>query len=380
MASPSSHSGSRFKALAKKVAWAVLGLIVLGAGYLYLELHVPLGAAPSGERLKRIQASPHYRGGRFVNTLPTQVMRGTLAENWKLMTSTEQTRPFRALPVVTLGPDAAPALHGLRLTWLGHATFLIELDGSRILTDPVLGERASPLSWIGPRRFHPLPIAIANLPELDAVVISHDHYDHLDCASIQALLPKTRAFVVPLGIGSHLESWGVPLEKIVELDWWEETRLAGNVLLAATPARHYSGRFIQRDNTLWASWAVVGQTHRVWFGGDSGMSADEFQAVGNKYGPFNFALIKIGAYGKTWPDIHVNPEEALEVFRLVRAQVFVPAHWGTFNLSYHRWDEPIERLLSAARAAGVTVAAPKPGQTISPEYLPPPEPCWEEEN
>jgi L-ascorbate metabolism protein UlaG (beta-lactamase superfamily) len=262
------------------------------------------------------------------------------------------------------------------MTWLGHATFLVELDGQVILTDPVLGERASPLSWIGAKRSHPLPVSLADLPPLDAVVISHDHYDHLDCDSIRRLLPKTRRFIVPLGVGAHLEHWGVPADRIVELDWWEDVALPGNVRMVATPARHYSGRFLKRDNTLWVSWAFVGPKNRVYFGGDSGMTAEEYKAIGDRLGPFGFTLMKIGAYGRTWPDIHLTPEEAVLAQSFLKGTVLVPSHWGTFNLAFHAWNEPIERLQAAAQLSHVQTIVPKPGQSFGPDNVPPAEAWW----
>jgi L-ascorbate metabolism protein UlaG (beta-lactamase superfamily) len=360
------------------IASAVLLLIV----YLFMALRLPIGADPAGDRLKHIKAQPNYQNGRFINTLPTEVLHpGTTWETLRLWIGHEQRvppAPPAHLPVVYLNAQAfsQKPSSGLRITWLGHSTFVVELDGQVILTDPVLGERAYPLSWIGPKRFHPSPISLADLPPLDAVVISHDHYDHLECDSIRKLLPKTKRFIVPLGIGAHLEHWGVPSDRIVELNWWEESVLPNQVRLMATPARHYSGRFLKRNNTLWSSWAFVGPKYRIYFSGDSGMTADEFKAIGEQLGPFDFTLIKIGAYGQTWPDIHITPEEAILVHTLVQGKVLVPAHWGTFNMAFHAWNEPIERLQAAAQQNSVQVIVPKPGQSFGPDKLPFAEPWW----
>jgi len=361
-----SRSIKVLKILLGSLALAVLLFTV----YLFFSLRLPLGADPAGNRLRRIKASPNYQNGRFVNTLPTDIMQpGTTWKTVLMWLGSERRVPPAPLPVVFQNARsfAQKPASGLRITWLGHATFLVELDGQVILTDPVLGERASPLPWIGAKRLHPLPVSLADLPPLDAVVISHDHYDHLDCDSIRGLLPKTKRFIVPLGIGVHLERWGVPADRIVELNWWEESSLPGQVRLVATPARHYSGRFLKRDNTLWASWALVGPKHRIYFGGDSGMSAGEFKTIGEKLGPFDYTLIKIGAYGQTWPDIHITPEEAVLVHSLVQGKVLVPAHWGTFNLAFHAWDDPIKRLQAAARRGKVPLAIPKPGEPLGPD-------------
>jgi L-ascorbate metabolism protein UlaG (beta-lactamase superfamily) len=360
-----------------------IGLIVLSvillAVYLYLALRLPLGADPDGDRMNNIKSEQNHRGGRFVNLLETNMMEpGTMWATLRLWFGNEQRVPPSPLPVIFLNAKTfsqQPA-SGLRVTWLGHATFLVELEGQVIITDPVLGERAFPLSWIGPKRFHPLPILPADLPQIDAVILSHDHYDHLDYESIRILLPKTKRFYVPLGVGAHLEKWGVPSDRIVEMNWWEESALPGQVRLVATPARHYSGRFLKRNNTLWCSWAFVGSKYRIYFGGDTGMSADQFRAIGEKLGPFDYTLIKIGAYGPTWPDIHITPEEAIQVHTFVKGKVFVPTHWGTFNLAFHAWNEPIERLFTAAQKSNVNIVVPKPGQSFGPETQQLAEPWW----
>jgi L-ascorbate metabolism protein UlaG (beta-lactamase superfamily) len=375
-------SGKRWRTFLKAVLIALFVLMLAtGGGVLFLchAMKDHWGADPAGRRLQRMEACPTYRHGCFVNTLPTEIMQsGRLLETLRLSLAHRNSMPARPLPVIfqTAAAFAHPPKSGLRITWLGHATFLIELDGKTILTDPVFSDRASPLSWIGPKRFHPVPIAIPALPSLDAVVISHDHYDHLDDASIRQLLPKTGKFIVPLGVGAHLEAWGVPAGKIVELYWWEETAL-DNIRLVATPARHYSGRGLKQNNTLWASWAMIGPRHRIFYSGDSGRMP-EFEMIGRRFGPFDFALIKIGAYGQTWPDIHATPEEASEINKLVIGRVMIPCHWGTFDLAFHDWDEPIRRLLLAAQKDGVRVVVPKPGEMVMPDALPPLTRWWEE--
>jgi L-ascorbate metabolism protein UlaG (beta-lactamase superfamily) len=239
----------------------------------------------------------------------------------------------------------------------------MEMDGQVILFDPVFSERPSPLSFIGPKRFHPVPVSITDLPPLDAVVISHDHYDHLDYDTIMALAPKTQAFYMPLGVGSHLAHWGIASEKINELDWWDERTVAGGPRLVACPARHFSGRLGFGDRTQWSSWAAIGSAHRVFYTGDTGFMP-LFDEIGERFGPFDLTLVKVGAYGLTWPDIHLNPEEGIEVHRMVRGRIMLPIHWGTFNLSYHAWNEPFERVKQAAEKAGVTLAALQPGEPL----------------
>ena len=364
----------------------VLGLVVALGGVAALSLYaltrVPMGGTPAGARLRRMQASPHWRAGRFVNTQPTTIMNpGAMLETGRMYREPAVRNPARPIPTQSLPGDffTRRPPGGLRVTWLGHSAFVLELDGAVILTDPVLYSRSSPFSWIGAKRFFPSPVAIPDLPELDAVVVSHDHYDHLAMDEVKALAPKTHRFVVPLGVGAHMERWGVPPWKIVELDWWDETTIGdgGNaVRVVFTPARHYSGRGFGRDRTLWVSMALIGPAHRVFYSGDTGMT-DELAEVGQRLGPFDVALVKIGAYGRTWPDIHLTPEQALAVDKMVRGRVLIPAHWGTFNLAAHSWYEPAERLVAAAADSGVAAIVPMPGQPVVPGSPPPAVRWWE---
>jgi L-ascorbate metabolism protein UlaG (beta-lactamase superfamily) len=233
-----------------------------------------------------------------------------------------------------------------------------------VLTDPVWSDRCSPSRTVGPQRLHPVPAPLEALPALDAVVISHDHYDHLDMDTVLALARTQRApFVVPLGVGAHLRQWHIPAQRIIELDWNSQTRI-GDLTLVCTPARHFSGRFLSRNTTLWSSWAIIGPQHRAYFGGDTGYTSS-FADIGAEHGPFDLTLMPIGAYNKSWPDIHMNPEEAVRAHRDVTdAGLLVPIHWCTFRLAPHPWAEPVERMLAAADDAGVQTAVPKPGDRV----------------
>jgi L-ascorbate metabolism protein UlaG (beta-lactamase superfamily) len=343
----------------------------------------PLGASPSGERLARVQGSPHFRDGAFQNPVPTRKSApGTLWESLRRqIAGPEQRVPPGPLPVVTRSRDSLAVLpaSGLRATWLGHSTVLIELDGHRVLVDPVWAERASPSPRVGPRRFHPPPIALAALPPLDAILLTHDHYDHLDMDAVRALATRgTQArarFVTALGVGAHLERWGIPPERITELDWHESVDV-GALQLAAEPARHFSGRGLRDgDRTLWASWVIDGPSHRVFHSGDTGWF-DGLVETGTRHGPFDLTLIKIGAYGPTWPDIHLTPEQAVRAHAALGGRLMLPIHWGTFNLAFHAWDEPAERVVTAAQEAGVTLVMPRPGQSVEPEAPPPLDLWW----
>lgn len=256
----------------------------------------------------------------------------------------------------------------LAVTWYGHASALIEIDGRRVLADPVWSQRVSPSSVVGPARLHPNPVAVEALPRVDAIVISHDHYDHLDQATVASLVEHQDApFLVPLGIGAHLRGWGVDESRIVELDWGKSTSVAG-LTITCTESRHFSGRGLVRNTTLWSSWAIVGPTRRAYFGGDTGYTG-RFVDIGAELGPFDLTLLPIGAYDDHWPDIHMNPEEALRSHAdLCRGDagygLFIPIHWATFNLAFHSWSEPVERATAAAEAAGTSLHVPKPGERV----------------
>lgn len=332
------------------------------------------GKAPNGERLKRIQASPNFKDGRFIN--PTGFRQSfeiakmkTIIPQW--FTGKEQREPESPLPIIPLNQDFFSDMseQGLQLTWLGHNTALIEIDGLRILTDPVWAERYSPSSLWGPKRFHEPPIALADLPPIDAVIISHDHFDHLDKDAVIALNSGNTVFFAPLGVGAHLEGWGVAPVNVRELDWWEETTFK-NMTIAATPGVHFSGRRTPgSDNTLWATWSIIGPKHRVFYGGDTGMM-DDFTAIGQKYGPYDISLIPIGAYDELWKEIHLNPEQGVRAHQMIGGGIMIPIHWGTFNLAFHDWFEPPERLVKAAAAAGIALVIPKAGQSVTPDSVP----------
>ena len=339
------------------------------------------GATPTGDRLARMQRSPQYRDGTFHNSIETRtLLPGTLGKTLRGQFGPEQRVPPGPLPVVSRTPAdfATPPASGLRVTWFGHASVLVEIDGHRVLIDPVWSERASPSQRVGPKRFHPVPMPLHIMPRLDAIVFSHDHYDHLDMYAVQTLVASVTQervpFVVPLGVGAHLERWGVPASRIVELDWWETTTM-GALTIAAGSARHFSGRMINRNRTLWASWSIIGPKHRVFHSGDTG-PFDGIADNGRRYGPFDVAMIKIGAYGQTWPDIHLTPEQAVHAHGLVGGKLLMPIHWGTFSLAWHAWSEPADRVVAAAESAGVPLAMPRPGESVEPASPPPVNPWW----
>jgi L-ascorbate metabolism protein UlaG (beta-lactamase superfamily) len=336
---------------------------------------LPTSMGAPGTRLRAaaeraaLAGSAHAADGLFHNTLPDEVVqRGALLAVLRAMLARGRTgRPGGPVP---LAADPTPRTAApLAVTWYGHSSVLIEIDGCRVLADPVWGERASPSPTLGPRRMHPVPVPLSAVPPVDAVVISHDHYDHLDLPTVRALLRAGSApFVVPLGIGDHLRRWGVPDARIVELDWGRSTTV-GALTLTCTEARHFSGRGLQRNTTLWSSWAITGPRHRVFFGGDTGYTP-AFADIGSALGPFDLTLLPIGAYSDRWPLIHMTPEEAVRAHRDLTgdpaggAGLLVPVHWATFNLGFHTWAEPVQRLRAAAAGAGVRIAVPRPGGRV----------------
>ena len=328
-----------------------------------------LGARP-GAISAVAEGSPHYTDGLFVNLEPATMPEPT-AQNigqiaWQMLAGRADSGPRGPIPLAPVPTLDGPGAD-LAATWFGHSTVLLEIDGYRVLADPVWSDRCSPSQIIGPRRLHPPPAPLAALPAIDAVVISHDHYDHLDLDTVRVLADTQRApFFVPLGVGAHLRAWGVAEDRIVELDWGQGAQV-GALTITCLPTRHFSGRGLTRNTTLWASWAMIGPRHRAYFGGDTGYTAS-FTQIGDQYGPFDLTLMPIGAYHPSWPDIHMNPEEAVRAHRDVAdsSGLLLPIHWATFRLAPHPWSEPVERLLVAAESDRVQVAVPMPGQRVDP--------------
>jgi len=351
----------------RRVLLTVGGVVVLAVAVVLIDAWSGLGHSAHGARLERMQRSKQWKDGRFDNPQPL------VNDSWGMLTGLLHVSPH-ATPAVapeteTADPrlfDAWPA-SGLRVSWFGHASMLIELDGVRVLTDPMWSERSSPLTWAGPKRWFPAPIALRDLPPIDAVVISHDHYDHLDRETIVALNRDTQAlFIVPLGVGAHLALLGCARAPIVDLDWWE-SRKVGEIEVIATPARHASGRHLFDQNAkLWAGYALVGPEHRVYFSGDTGLFP-ALKQIGEKYGPFDVTMIEIGQYHQSWPDWHIGPEQAVRAHQWVNGRVMLPVHWALLTLAYHGWTEPVERVLAEGKQQGVTILTPKPGQSIEPK-------------
>lgn len=333
-----------------------------------------------GLRKERIQGSPNARNGRFHNLSniapDLKGLAPPLAADFML--GGKRRAPRSALPVLDPRQDWQQApTSTLRITWLGHSTLLLELDGITILTDPVFGDRASPVSFAGPKRYHPVPVPISGLPAIDVLLLSHNHYDHLCKSSIIELAQRPKCVVTALGVAAHLEEYGVPPERIVELDWNEHVELPG-VRLLALPAQHFSGRGLgDRNTTLWASWVIETAHHKLFFSGDTGLFP-ELADIGREHGPFDLTMLEIGAYHPAWGTIHLGPHNAVLAHEMLRGKRLLPIHWGTFDLALHTWDAPGEELLQYGQERKTQLVLPRLGQVIEPTRDQPPVAWWRE--
>jgi L-ascorbate metabolism protein UlaG (beta-lactamase superfamily) len=340
------------------------------------------GKRPDGLRLERIKASPRWGGEAFRNVHPiapglrdTAAPRPTLSD---FLCGGVRRVPQGPLPALNpLEAWTRPSATGLRATWLGHSTVLIEIDGLRVLTDPVWGPRASPSRLAGPKRFQPVPVPLKALPAIDLVLVSHDHYDHLDLPTIRELARSEVPFVTSLGVGAHLEAWGVPPHRITELDWWESHTLPGaGLTVTAAPSQHFSGRGLKdRNATLWSSLVIRSPRHSVFFSGDTGLTS-EYATIRERLGPFDLVMLEVGAFHPSWGDIHLGPENALKAHALLGGGAFLPIHWGTFSLALHAWDEPAETLLALAPQHGAQLVMPRLGEAIEPAQVEGVVPWW----
>jgi L-ascorbate metabolism protein UlaG (beta-lactamase superfamily) len=291
-----------------------------------------------------------------------------LADIWKMTKAyftTERLNPTPTfeLPVHSISTSQLIEEQEDVIYRLGHSSVVMKLDGQLIMTDPVFSDRASPVQWAGPKRFHNTPISLDDVPNVDVVVISHDHYDHLDKATVKALSDRVGLFLTPLKIGQTMAKWGIPQEKIIELDWWQ-SHTVGGIEYVLTPTQHFSGRGLtDRDSTLWGSWVIKAPTHNVFFSGDSGYFGG-FKEIGEKYGPFDFTMIETGAYNTLWADIHMFPEQSVQAHIDLKGKVMMPIHNSTFDLAMHDWTDPMQQAMEISQARGVTMTSPEIGQRL----------------
>ncbi len=345
----------------------LIGIIVL-ITTLFVNLSPQFGGKATEEQKAIYATSENYKDEKFVNKADVQLsmsfsdMRKSLVGYFRPLPNTVPQTDILVKKVDSI--NIANYTSDTRLIWFGHSAFLLQIANKNILIDPMLGEVPAPHPMLGSKRFSKeLPIEIDQIPEIDAVLISHDHYDHLDYESIQKLKHKVNMFYTPLGVGVHLQEWGVEKERIVELDWWQETQFEG-LNFVCTPAQHFSGRGLtDRAKTLWSSWVIKSQTDAIFFSGDSGYG-DHFKEIGEKYGPFDFAMMECGQYNEMWSDIHMFPEETVQAGIDVRAKTIMPIHWGAFKLALHSWTDPIERVTQKAKELQTNIVTPRIGESI----------------
>ncbi len=351
-------------------AVAGLAAAVLLAVWAFMAFSPQLGAEQGKGRSEAFEGTGHYAHGKFVNQVPTDMsMRiDRLVPMLRRYYLTSVPDKFPPGPLPMLRPDPAALASRdtaiARVTWFGHSACLLEIAGRKILFDPMFGQVPAPLPFLSTHRFNPvLPVDPDALPHLDAIVLSHDHYDHLDYGSILKLKGKTDRFFAPLGVGAHLERWGVDGQAIRELDWGDSTAFAGIGFICA-PARHFSGRGL-RDNsaTLWASWIIKAGGKTIYFSGDSGYGP-HFREIGRRYGPFDFAMIECGQYDAQWPAIHMRAAEAVQAAREIGTKLMMPIHWAAFALALHPWYEPARTITEKAKAAGMPVVIPELGEAV----------------
>ncbi len=343
-------------------------LLLAVAIFLFLNLSPEFGASPSKSQWEVFKKSENYRDGVFINNGDVKMNMGfnDMMKSLKGFFGPQpNSMPGKNVTVQSI--DSLEIVHyrgATRLIWFGHSAFLLQIEGKQILIDPMFGAVPAPASFLGSRRFSAnLPIEVEKLPKIDAVILSHDHYDHLDYGSIQLLKDKVGMFYVPLGVGSHLEEWGIESNRIVELDWWQEIDFEG-LNLKCAPAQHFSGRGLaDRGKTLWSSWVIQSRNENIFFSGDSGYGP-HFKEIGEKYGPFDFAMMECGQYNELWKEIHMMPEETAQAGIDVRAETIMPIHWGAFKLAMHPWTEPVERLSKKAKALQIHMIAPRIGESI----------------
>jgi len=332
-----------------------------------VSLHRVLGFAAARRGRTLSGESPQHNGERFSNVAPRPVegFGKTLGIAWNILVNKPRnTVPTGTLPVDSLTREQLDAAPDRSLYRLGHSTLLLKLRGEFWLTDPVFAERASPFRRVGPKRFHAPPIAREALPPLRGVILSHDHYDHLDRDTVLALAATTGVFVTTLGVGDRLIEWGIDAKKVRQLDWWQSIDIDG-LTLTATPAQHFSGRSLFDGNsTLWASWVIVDDDLRVFFSGDTGYF-DGFRTIGERLGPFDVTLIETGAYDPQWPYVHMQPEETVQAHIDLRGRTLIPIHNGTFDLAMHRWQEPFERVTALAMVRGIELSTPRMGERLN---------------
>lgn len=349
-------------------------LFILIAFFIITNLPV-FGRLPRGQRLKKIHHLANYRDGALQNQSVTP-MQPEGVSFFKILKAFFFEKhpdkvPDKALPFIVPNINGDPKSDTPEIIWFGHSSYLIKIEGLRILVDPVFSKTPSPFSFIGSKAFLGTDVVKAEeFRNIDVLIITHDHYDHLDYNSILKIVPQVKTIVTSLGVGEHLEKWGIKVDKINELCWNESLTLFNSLKLTAVPARHFTGRKFKRNQTLWSAFVLKTENYQLFLGGDSGYDT-HFAKIGEEFGPFDLALLECGQYNAYWPYIHMFPEETVQAAIDLKAKVLMPVHWGKFSLAMHPWNEPIKRVVLAAAAKQLPLVTPKLGETIIlNEYLP----------
>lgn len=342
--------------------------IILGVN-LFIMFHPVFGAKSKYINKEKLDASPNFKNGKFQNLEPTVMMTGenTRSETIKkFIKGVDNARPEEPIESVEFNMDEfSKSGNGITYTWFGHSTVLLNINGKIVITDPVFTKAASPVPFFNKSFEFEHQYSVDILPELDVVLISHDHYDHLDYKTIKKINSKTKKFIVPLGVDAHLLRWGISAKKIEIADWNDVIEIDSNLKFTATPARHFSGRGTRdRDKTLWCSWVIESDSQKVFFGGDSGYG-NHFKEIGEKHGPFELTFIECGQYNENWSQIHAMPEETVQAHIDLKGKNLLPIHWSKFRLSIHSWTEPIERAKLASKEFEFNLHNPKVGEIIN---------------
>jgi len=344
----------------------VIVMLVAATASLPFVLNAGFGQPPQGAQLTEVEKSPHYRDGQFHNALPTPGFTGKknmLAAWWEfLVTKRENARPAQPLPMVNTDLASLP-LQEDTVVWLGHSSWYIQLAGKRILIDPVFSNYAAPFSFINKAFAGEYPWRAEAMPDIDLLIISHDHYDHLDHATITALLPKVKRVVTPLGVGSHLRYWGMDPAIITEADWNQAVHISEDLRVHVLPARHFSGRGLKRNQTLWASFMLETPARKVYYSGDTGYGP-HFRAIGEQFGSVDLAILENGQYDEDWKYIHMMPEETAQAAVDLHARAILPGHAGRFVLAKHTWDDPYKRLSAASENRDYRLLTPRLGEPV----------------
>ncbi|WP_432701087.1 MBL fold metallo-hydrolase [Kluyvera cryocrescens] len=343
-------------------------MLIASAASLPFVLNAGFGQAPQGAEKSLIERSPNYRDGEFQNTLPTPGFssdKNMVVALWEFLTvKRENARPQQPLPLVPTDLARLP-LETDTMIWLGHSSWYLQLSGKRILIDPVFSSYASPFAFLNKAFDGNYPWQAANMPDIDLLIISHDHYDHLDYATIKGLLPKIKRAVVPLGVGSHLRYWGMKDEIVTEADWQQSVTISDALSVHVLPARHFSGRGLKRNQTLWASFMFVTPTQKIYYSGDSGYGP-HFKAIGEQFGKVDIAILEDGQYDQDWRYIHMMPEQTAQAAVDLNAERVLPGHAGRFVLAKHTWDDPYKRLAQASKDKAYRLLTPMQGEPVWP--------------